>query len=169
MAANAAAACDLLKTAFPGRVTTPDATSEFKAALEGAWSQTCWEPAAGYVSLNSAEDVVKALAIVKKTGSKFAVRASGHNPNPGFSSAGETAVVLDIRQLRSKALGADGIARVGAGSTWGEVYAWLEEQGRSAIGGRDAQVSLGGFVLGGISPLEPILKAYAAATDMSDM
>ncbi|KAK6838553.1 hypothetical protein RU639_000035 [Aspergillus parasiticus] len=67
----------------------------------------------------------------------------------GFSSADETAIVLDIRQLRSKELTSDGVARVGSGNTWGEVYAWLEEQKLSAIGGRDQQVGLGGFLLGG--------------------
>lgn len=41
------------------------------------------------------------------------------------------------------------VARVGAGCTWGEVYSWLEEKKLSAIGGRDQQVGLGGFLTGG--------------------
>jgi FAD/FMN-containing dehydrogenase len=145
-----AAAFDQLKAAFPTRTVTPDATSEYEAAMTVPWSQTCWTPAAGYIYLSSVQELTEALAIIKKTGSKFSIRTTGHNPNPGFSSADLTAIVLDIRQFQSKELGADGVARVGSGCTWGEVYAWLQEHNLSAIGGRDQQVGLGGFLLGGI-------------------
>lgn len=150
MATNTTAAISQLRTAFPGKVVTTDAISEYEAAIERAWSQTCWTPAASYVYLSSAKELTKALAIVKETGSKFALRTTGHNPNIGLSSADQTAVVLDIGQIRSKELSLDGVARVGPGCTWGEVYSWLEGKGLSAIGGRDQQVGLGGFLLGGI-------------------
>ncbi|KAJ5921477.1 hypothetical protein N7466_009803 [Penicillium verhagenii] len=142
---------DQLKTAFPGKVVTADAGSEFEAAATRPWSQTCWTPAAGYVYLSNTQELSEALAIVKRTGTKFAIRTTGHNPNAGFSSADQTAVVFDICQFQSKELTSNGdaIARVGSGNTWGEVYAWLEEQKLSAIGGRDHQVGLGGFLLGG--------------------
>ncbi|OKL57121.1 hypothetical protein UA08_07505 [Talaromyces atroroseus] len=142
-------AFEQLKSAFPSKVVTPDAASEYETALARPWSQTCWTPAAAYVFLSNTQELGEALAIVKRTGSKFVIRTTGHNPNAGFSSADQTAIVLDIRQLQSKELTSDGIARVGSGNTWGEVYAWLEEHKRSAIGGRDQQVGLGGFLLGG--------------------
>ena len=77
------------------------------------------------------------------------VCAYTHNSNAGFSSADESAIVLDIRQLQSKELTSEGVAHFGSGNTWGDMYAWLEEQNLSAIGGRDQQVGLGGFLLGG--------------------
>lgn len=151
-ASTAAAALDQLKAILSEKVVvTPDAAPEYEAAVAHPWSQTCWTPAAGYVYPRSTQELISALAIIKNTGSKFAIRTSGHNPNIGLSSADQTAIVLDIRQLRSMELGWDGIARVGAGNTWGEVYAWLEDQKLSAIGARQQQVGVGGFLLGGIS------------------
>ncbi|KAJ5091509.1 hypothetical protein NUU61_006379 [Penicillium alfredii] len=149
MTASTTAAFDQLKRAFPDKVVTPDAVSEYNTAVSCPWSQTCWTPAAGYVYLSNAQELAEALDIVKRVGSKFTIRTTGHNPNSGFSSADHTAIVLDIRQFQSKELSSDGVARVGSGNTWGEVYVWLEEKKLSAIGGRDQQVGLGGFLLGG--------------------
>ena len=152
----AAAALDQLKSIFPDdtpdKVVINESGDRYQAAVTYPWSQTCWTPAAAYVYLCTVEELTKALAIVQETGTKFAVRTTGHNPNVGFSSVGEAGVVLDIRELRSKEILSDqqGIARFGSGNTWGEVYAWLEERGLSAIGGRDSQVGLGGFLLGGM-------------------
>lgn len=150
MTNSTTAAIEQFKTVFPDKVVTRDATSEYEAAVTRPWSQTCWTPAASYVHLSNAQELTEALGIIKNTGSKFAIRTTGHNPNVGLSSADQTAIVLDIRQFQSKDLSSDGVARVGSGCTWGEVYAWLEEQKLSAVGGRDQQVGIGGFLLGGI-------------------
>jgi FAD/FMN-containing dehydrogenase len=102
------------------------------------------------VVLNSAEEVKSALKIVKKTGCKFAMRTSGHNPNVGFSSVDESRVVFDLRGLNAKSLDADGVLHAGAGNRWGVIYQYLQEKGLSLIGSRDVQVGLGGFLTGGI-------------------
>ncbi|KAB8267307.1 6-hydroxy-D-nicotine oxidase [Aspergillus minisclerotigenes] len=162
MALGTAAAVDQLRTAFLGKVVTPKVESKYQGAVTRRWSQTCWTPAAAYVYLSNVQELTEALAIVKKTGSKFAIRTTGHNPNAGFSSADETAIVLDIRQFQSKELTSDGVARVGSGNTCGEVYAWLEEQKLSAIGGRDQQVGLGGFLHGGGMGALPNLHGLGA-------
>ena len=112
-------------------------------------SKTCWLPAAAYVSLTSPQEVTDALAIIRKTGSRFAIRGSGHNPSPGFNSVTD-GVVLDLRQMKSRELGEDGVARLGAGNTWGEVLAWLEGEGRWAVGARQEEVGISGFLLGGM-------------------
>jgi FAD/FMN-containing dehydrogenase len=151
-----------LRAAFPGQVTTPDMGPAFETEVRVPWSQTCWTRAAAYVRLQTAAEVARALAIIKETGTNFSLRTTGHNPNAGFSSAGDTAVVLDLRGLASRELGADGIARVGAGNTFGEVYAWLAEHGRSAIGGRDQQVGVAGFLLGGGMGAFPNLYGFGA-------
>ncbi|KAJ5734910.1 uncharacterized protein N7483_000035 [Penicillium malachiteum] len=124
MVFNTRAAFEEFKSVFPNKVITSDTKSEYQAAVA--------------IPCNR-----------QKTGSKFAIRTTGHNPNAGFSSADETAIVLDIRQLQSKELGSDGVARVGSGNTWGEVYTWLQGHNLSAIGGRDHNVGLGGLLLGG--------------------
>ncbi|KAL1862680.1 hypothetical protein Daus18300_008478 [Diaporthe australafricana] len=152
MSSPAAQASELLKNAFPSRVTTPDLQEAFAAERERPWSQTCWLPSAAYVVLNNTEEVVSALEIVRKTGCKFAVRTSGHNPNVGFSSVDGSGVVLDLRGLNSKTLDGENVLHAGGGSLWGDIYPYLEEHGRSPIGGRERQVGLGGFLTGGGYP-----------------
>ena len=104
----------------------------------------CWTPAAGYIYLNSVQELTKALAIIRRTGTKFAVRTTGYNSNIGFSGTSDTAIVLNIKQLKSKELLADqNIAQLRSGNTRDKIYTWLEEQGLSAIGCREPQVETG--------------------------
>ncbi|KAI1492419.1 hypothetical protein F5X96DRAFT_691612 [Biscogniauxia mediterranea] len=152
-----------LKAAFPGRVTiAADSSSKYEAERTRAWSQTCWSPATAYVHLTSAQEVADALAIIKRTGSKFVIRTTGNNPNPGFSSIDESGVVLDLSQMNSKSLDADNVLHAGAGCTWGEVYAYLEEKKRSVTGARDETIGLGGFLLGGGLPAFPNLHGLGS-------
>ncbi|KAK2598780.1 hypothetical protein N8I77_012167 [Diaporthe amygdali] len=145
-------ACELLKKVFPGRVTTQETQEAFQAERDRPWSQTCWIPSAAYVVLNDAHEVATALAIIKKTGCQFSIRTSGHNPNAGFSSVDGSGVVLDLRGLNEKTLGSDGVLHAAGGCIWGDIYPFLEEHGRSPIGGRERQVGLGGFLTGGGYP-----------------
>ncbi|KAK7737297.1 hypothetical protein SLS53_006600 [Cytospora paraplurivora] len=150
--AAATQAVEELKSLFPGRVTTPDAGS-YETAQNSPWSQTCWIPAAAYVVLNNAQEVASALSTIKKAGAKFAIRTSGHNPNVGFSSVDGSGVVLDLSGLADKSLSSDGtVLHAGPGNRWGAVYEFLQQSGLSPIGGRDAQVGLGGFLTGGGYP-----------------
>lgn len=98
----------------------------------------------------TAQEVAEALTIIKKTGSKFAIRTSGHTPNPGFSSVDETGVVIDLRRLDAISLDENNLLRAGSGSTWGQVYPFLEGKQLSATGGRDPAVGVAGFLLGGV-------------------
>ncbi|KAM6525794.1 hypothetical protein FALCPG4_011329 [Fusarium falciforme] len=148
MTSNVASTVDLFKSVFPGKVTTPD-SAECGAAKTHPWSQTCWTPAAAYIKLSSAEEVPQSLQTIQQHKCRFAVRTTGHKPNLGFSSTDETGIVLDLCLLKSKELIQGNVARVGAGNTWGEVYSWLEDHQLSAVGGRDQQVGLPGFLLGG--------------------
>ncbi|KAK3386277.1 hypothetical protein B0T20DRAFT_139991 [Sordaria brevicollis] len=157
---RAAAARDLLKSTFGQRVTTADdPASGPRLALTTPWSTTCHTPSAAYFQPESSAEVSTALAIITKTQSKFAVRATGHNPNPGFSSTHEDAVIIDLHRLDHKSFDEEtGIANIGAGNTWGEVYTWLEGKGRSVMGGRYEEIGVAGFVLGGGMPAFSNLK-----------
>ncbi|KAL5114029.1 hypothetical protein ACEQ8H_008085 [Pleosporales sp. CAS-2024a] len=124
----------------------------FYGSLEKMRSVTSRTRAIAYVSLATAKEVAYATLIVHDAGCKFAIRCAGHNANPGFSSIGanDHGVVLDLRELNSKALDKDAnTARVGAGNCWAEVFTWLEGEGMSAIGAREGQVGVSGFLLGG--------------------
>ncbi|KAL4917320.1 6-hydroxy-D-nicotine oxidase [Aspergillus aurantiobrunneus] len=150
MTPDLSTAINSFKSLLGTRAITPDDDpSAFQAAQTQPWSQSCWQAAACYVLLKSTEEVSKSVGIIRETGCSFSVRSTGHNPNPGFSSAAETGIVLDLGMLKGRELSEDeGVARVGAGNRWGEVYAWLEGRGLTAVGGRDAEVGMG-FLLGG--------------------
>ncbi|KAI1325928.1 FAD-binding domain-containing protein [Xylariaceae sp. FL0255] len=80
-------------------------------------SQTCWDSPAAYIQPETTQQVAEALAILKNTCTKFALRTHGHTPNPGFSSIGKNGVVLDLHKLCS-IISFDkeaGILHVGAG------------------------------------------------------
>ena len=62
-------------------------------------------------------------------------------------------MIIDLHRLDTKSFDEEtGIASVGAGNTWGEVYTWLEGKGRSVMGGRYEEIGVAGFCLGGGMP-----------------
>ncbi|KAI0171064.1 hypothetical protein BJ166DRAFT_211070 [Pestalotiopsis sp. NC0098] len=150
--ARAKTACAKFKAEFPGQVVAEGDTG-YEAEIDRSWSITSRNPATAYVHLTNADEVAKALFIVKETESRFAIRSGGHNANPGFSSvpsADEAGVILDVSRLKSKRLDAEsGTAHLGAGNNWLEIFTWLEEQKLSVIGSREGRVGLSGFLLGG--------------------
>ncbi|KAI0805856.1 FAD-binding domain-containing protein [Xylaria sp. FL0064] len=70
------ACCTALRTALPNFIVLPD----------DPLSETCWLPATCFARPSTPQDVAETLKIVEQTGSKFAMRCGGHNPNPLFSS-----------------------------------------------------------------------------------
>ncbi|GLB09914.1 hypothetical protein AtubIFM57258_005846 [Aspergillus tubingensis] len=100
----------------------------------------------------------------QKAGCQFAIRSGGHNSFEGASNS-EHGVTIDMRALNTIEVQEapteyeeDEDAQekepqhtvfVGAGATWGEVYALLDPLGLSVAGGRAAQVGVGGLTLGG--------------------
>jgi FAD/FMN-containing dehydrogenase len=106
----------------------------------------------------SAQDVSTAINILKEYGCHFTVKSGGHGASKGMSSS-EGGVTIDMRMFDAvEILGAGNegeVTRVGTGGRWGEVYKKLEPYGKTVIGGRDRRVGVGGFLLGGTSPLCP--------------
>ncbi|KAI1413659.1 6-hydroxy-D-nicotine oxidase [Hypoxylon sp. FL1857] len=149
MSSSAAAARPILSSKLQGRVTTPD-DARYGPEREFPWSQTCWLPAACFVRPRTAEEVAVALRAIRETGSQFVIRSGGHNCNPNISSVDGSGVVVDLRDLNSISIDeSSGVAHVGPGSTWGQVYAFLEDYGLTVTGGRQRDVGVGGFMLGG--------------------
>ncbi|KHN93733.1 FAD-binding, type 2 [Metarhizium album ARSEF 1941] len=135
-------ALEELRKIFPGQVIGPDDV--------GYDEEVC---------SSCAEEVAKALLIVKGSGSKFAIRSAGHNANPGFSSVSTagSGIVLDLRGLKSKSLdNKTNVAHMGAGNNWSDAFTWLEAQNLSVIGSREGRVGLSGFLLGGRADFCPI-------------
>lgn len=105
-----------------------------------------------------------ALKVVTFTGSKFAVRAGGHNPNAGFASVDGSGVLIDLVNLDALELSADqNSVRVGPGNRWGGVQNYLSANKLSAVGGRNKAVGVAGLLLGGGYP--NIVSLYGLACD----
>ncbi|KAI1387334.1 6-hydroxy-D-nicotine oxidase [Hypoxylon trugodes] len=152
---------DLLTSAFPGRVAVPD-DAQYQSEKDQPWCQTCWLPAACFVRPSSMNDVAEILKIVRQTGTKFAVRCGGHNTNPGGNSIDGNGILVNLLNLKSLELADDAVLRVGAGCIWGDVYDFLDKKGLSAIGGRQRDVGVSGYLLGGGMPAFPNHHGLAA-------
>ncbi|KAL3490398.1 hypothetical protein BJX62DRAFT_252037 [Aspergillus germanicus] len=173
MAPPVSAAIQFLHDRLPGRVITPDADAsapasrsasgaDFTTLTHQPWSSACWQAPIAYILPKTTAEVATAVSIIKQSGIKFVVRSTGHNPNPGFSSIGADGVVVDLANLQGREIAetedeSGKIARIGAGNRWGVVYDWLEEQGLSAIGGRDQGVGMGLLVGGGLGAVPNLL------------
>jgi hypothetical protein len=89
------------------------------------------------------------LLDVEATGDwHIAVRAGGHNL--GYSNNVDNGVTIDLKYLNQTTYDkATNTASLGPGGRWGEVYAELHRLGVIVTGGRDGDVGVGGFLLGG--------------------
>ena len=98
-------------------------------------------------------EVSKALRIITALNVPFAVRSGGHNPNRGWASAGENAILIDMTRVCDVVLSQDKkTIEIGPGNRWGNVYEMLHGSGVSVIGGRIGDVGIGGLILGGGYP-----------------
>lgn len=54
--------------------------------------------------------------------------------------------MIDMYKLKSMSLDEDGVLHVGAGAKWGDIYTYIEEHDRGAIGGRQKDVGIEGYI-----------------------
>jgi FAD/FMN-containing dehydrogenase len=97
------------------------------------------------------QELSAGLQIIKDYGCHFAVRSGGHGTPGGWSSSdGGVNINLGIfNEIELLEEEDDGITRVGAGARWGDVLGKLLPLNVSVVGGRSADVGVGGFILGG--------------------
>lgn len=97
----------------------------------------------------SAEDVSDAIKLIGQHECIFAIKSGGHAMFSGASNA-KGGITLDMRYLNSLKLSEDQqTVYVGTGNRWGDVYHYLDPMNFTVVGGRDNQVGVGGFLLGG--------------------
>ncbi|KAF3934473.1 hypothetical protein ABW19_dt0202809 [Dactylella cylindrospora] len=98
---------------------------------------------------SSTTDVAKAVKLFSDNSCIFAIRSGGHLPNPGFSSTNNGILVSlsGLNQVNYDA--SSGVVDVGTGNRWKKVYETLDAEGITVMGGRSADVGVGGFLLGG--------------------
>lgn len=79
----------------------------------------------------------------------FAIRSGGHGNWPGINNIAG-GVTIDLSLMSAVEYDRNSrLARIGPGAVWKNVYAELEKYERVVAGGREAQVGVGGFLLGG--------------------
>ncbi|GKT94706.1 FAD binding domain protein [Colletotrichum tofieldiae] len=101
------------------------------------------------VHVRSTGDIAVVIGTSRSTRCPFAVRGGGHSDVPGASNSngGITVNMAGLSDVQVDE-GA-GVAKVGAGARWGEVYKELEKFNRTVVGGRLTGVGVGGLLLGG--------------------
>lgn len=97
---------------------------------------------------DSAQEVAKALKVIRKFGVPFTVKSGGHVPFP--SSNIDTGVVIDLVNLNTLQLSEDkSVVSVGPGNRWKHVSAYLDPEGLAVVGGRVGEIGVSGLTLGG--------------------
>ncbi|USW55682.1 Putative FAD-binding domain, PCMH-type, FAD-binding, type PCMH, subdomain 2 [Septoria linicola] len=80
---------------------------------------------------------------------RFAVRSGGHSPEAGFAGVAD-GVVIDMSLIDEVTVDQDRQSTmIGVGARWRDVYSKLDAMGLAMVGGRNANVGVGGLVLGG--------------------
>lgn len=145
-----ASQCDALvaagladKLLFPG-------DDEYEPRVKSWWSASARLRPWCIVQPRSTEDVSAAVvAISNAEGGAFAVRSGGHSHWTGGSNI-QHGVTIDLKYLNQTVFHAETkSASIGPSLRWGDVFLELEKSGQSAVGGRDGNVGIGGFMTGG--------------------
>ncbi|CAO1623154.1 unnamed protein product [Jaminaea pallidilutea] len=101
----------------------------------------------------SAADVSTILKAVKKAGSRFAIKAGGHNPNQNFSST-DGGVLIDLRKMTDKSYdSSQELCTYQPGNRFGDLYEYYEQFGVTVTGARLSGVGSGLGLGGGLSYL----------------
>ncbi|KAJ4482430.1 hypothetical protein J3R30DRAFT_3459408 [Lentinula aciculospora] len=143
--------CNALSSLLPGQVFWPSSDpylvqqSSYYSGEQAAMAPTC------RVSPNSTSDVSRILKFSSMHKCHFAVRAGGHMAWSGASNIGSEGFTIDLQRVKDvPTLSQDrSIISFGAGSRWRDVYAVLQPENLTTVGGRVGDVGVGGFLLGG--------------------
>lgn len=109
-----------------------------------------------------AQDISTALKVIRTTGSRFAIKAGGHNPNDFFSSV-DQGVLIDLKKMNGKSYDPETtLATYEPGNKFGDLYEFYEPLGRTVVGARLAGVGSGLALSGGLSFISP---QYGMACD----
>nr|A0A2P1DP98.1 RecName: Full=FAD-dependent monooxygenase macF; AltName: Full=Macrophorins biosynthesis cluster protein F; Flags: Precursor [Penicillium terrestre]AVK70106.1 MacF [Penicillium terrestre]QBC75442.1 MacF [Penicillium terrestre] len=163
---NAGYTCSLLNRVLSKNETFTVTSPYYDVLIDEAWSENCRLNASCIVTPESAEEVSRLLQILSILETRFAIRSGGHNTNPGFSSIGSDGVLIALEKLDSISLSADrGTVTVGPGNKWESVYKYLQPYNLTALGGREAVVGVGGYILGETGGLSTFYNTHGLAID----
>ncbi|KAF8855560.1 FAD-binding domain-containing protein [Acephala macrosclerotiorum] len=141
--------CSFLNFALPGQVSYPNSTiyqyeeSRYWSVQQASDTPTC------RFSPTNASGVSLAVLTVQVTQCLFAVKSGGHAAFSGASNIHD-GLTIDLLNLDEVIVSADNTSTsVGAGNRWVDAYSALQPKGLTIIGGRVADIGVGGLTLGG--------------------
>lgn len=141
--------CGLLDIALhsivskPGTLTYNQQQSRYWANQQAETQPAC------RLAPNKAEEVAATLLITSFFQCPFSVKSGGHAAFVGASNI-QGGVTIDLVNLNQLQVSADRtLTQVGAGNRWLDVYSHLDLQQLSVVGGRVADIGVGGLTLGG--------------------
>ncbi|KAI9740320.1 MAG: hypothetical protein M1834_004899 [Cirrosporium novae-zelandiae] len=140
--------CSVLSTIFKESVILGN-SSTYEAFNAGYWSQQ-QEDVDSYCIFQPAKATEVAISVLlsRVTQCSFAVKSGGHAAFTGASNI-QGGITIDMSKLSSISLSEDQrIACVGTGNTWYDVYTYLEPMNLSVVGGRVADIGVGGLTTG---------------------
>ena len=141
-----ASTVDLLRTSLDGRVIQPD-DADYDEAREVFYGGIDKRPAAIARVANN-DDIRRVIEAARDSEIELAVRAGGHSLTGSSSSDG--GIVLDLRDLTSIDVDADGrVAHADAGLTAAEYTSALGARGLVTGFGDTGSVGISGITLGG--------------------
>lgn len=108
-------------------------------------------------------ELSRILGTIIEQSCRFAVKSGGHERTPNASNA-DGGVTIDLVRLNTIQVAADRQSvTIGAGLLWRDVYQGLEKEQLMVLGGRVADVGVGGLLLGG--ELISLRQGYSPAAD----
>ncbi|KAJ8131960.1 hypothetical protein O1611_g1667 [Lasiodiplodia mahajangana] len=141
--------CQVIQCAGIPNVYFPNDTT-YLERVESYWSLTSQLTPTCFILPRDAEEVsVLIKTLITETQCQFAVRGGGHSSTAGANNI-EDGVTIDLSLLNSTTYDpATGLASIGPGSRWLNVYRTLDPLGVGVPGGRIGTVGVGGLVTGG--------------------
>ena len=143
------AQCDILSRLLPN-ITSQLGSTAYTQQEAAYWSiqQANTQPTCR-TQPQSALDVAATVLITKFFKCQFAVKSGGHAAFVGASNI-QNGLTIDLANLNEVQVSDDRtLTSVGAGNRWVDVYSKLDPQQLSVIGGRVADIGVGGLTLGG--------------------
>ncbi|KAH0430788.1 FAD binding domain-containing protein [Colletotrichum camelliae] len=145
--------CDaIIAAGLQDRLLLPT-DSAYEDQVNTWWSKNARKHPWCIVLPQSADEVSLTLTTLLDTGSgagdwHIAVRSGGHGWQ--LNNNIDNGVTIDLTHMNSSIYDKEtNVARVDTGGHWQHVYKDLDDQGVVVVGGRDGNVGVGGFLLGG--------------------
>ncbi|KAK6343555.1 hypothetical protein TWF730_011145 [Orbilia blumenaviensis] len=141
--------CSLLGTEFNGESKVFSVTSTEYGSLNTYWTPAAQQTPTCIFTPADTQDVSRAVKLFTRKNCQFAIRSGGHSYNPGWAGI-VNGVLISLSDIDDVTYDSGtGLASVGAGSRWTNVYEALLPYNVTVLGGRNSNLGVGGYLTGG--------------------